>query len=177
VQVLTNLPRVVSGHFLVPIAGAVLTQGFGPTDLWFEPPLGKFAHFHTGLDLAASEGTPVVAAADGVVTAVGSTRGGYGNFVVIAHGGDLMTLYGHLQTSIVTAGQAVKAGQVIGAEGSTGFSTGPHLHFEVRVKNNVVDPTLYLATLSATQAPAPAATANSAPPGPVTIPIDPGPLG
>jgi len=53
VQVLTNLPRVVSGHFIVPIAGAVLTQGFGPTDLWFEPPLGSFPHFHTGLDLAA----------------------------------------------------------------------------------------------------------------------------
>ena len=145
VQLLGSLPRaVLSGRFVAPVAGAVLTQPFGPTDLWFEPPLGPYAHFHTGLDLAAPEGTPVVAAADGVVSAVGSTRGGYGNYVVIAHGGDLMTLYGHLDASVVKAGQAVRAGQVIGAEGSTGFSTGPHLHFEVRVKNSVVDPAAYL---------------------------------
>jgi len=112
----------------------------------------------------------VVAAADGVVSAVGSTRGGYGNYVVIAHGGDLMTLYGHLDSSIVAAGQVVKAGQVIGAEGSTGFSTGPHLHFEVRVKNNVVDPAAYLSAVSASAAPAPSAAPVTA--APLTLPAD-----
>ena len=165
VQLLGSLPHdVSSGRFTVPIAGAVLTQPFGPTDFWFEPPLGKYPHFHTGLDLAAAAGTPVVAAADGVVSAVGSTRGGYGNFVVIAHGDDLMTLYGHLQASVVKVGETVHAGQTIGLEGSTGFSTGPHLHFEVRVKNSVVDPAGYLAVGPR--------SANSVAPSAVGGPVD-----
>ncbi len=146
VQVLKQLARPVPGQaMLLPIAGARLTQGFGPSDLWFEPPLGQYAHFHTGVDLAAPAGTPVFAAADGVVAAVGSTAGGYGNYLVVAHGGGLLSLYGHLLAATVTQGQPVKAGDVIGAEGSTGFSTGPHLHFEVRLGDSVVDPSAYLA--------------------------------
>lgn len=146
VQVLKQLTKPVPGQaMLLPIAGARLTQGFGPTDLWFEPPLGQYEHFHTGVDLAAPPGTPVFAAADGVVAAAGSTAGGYGNYVVVAHGGGLLTLYGHLLAATVTQGQPVKAGDVIGAEGSTGFSTGPHLHFEVRLGDSVVDPGAYLA--------------------------------
>ena len=132
------------GHLAIPIGGAALTQGFGPTDLWFEPPLGNYAHFHYGVDLAAPEGTPVVAAADGIVVAVGHTAGGYGNYVILAHGGGLETLYGHLQKSTVVEGQFVRTGTLIGNEGSTGFSTGPHLHFEVRVHDAVVDPALYI---------------------------------
>ncbi|HEX6349337.1 MAG TPA: peptidoglycan DD-metalloendopeptidase family protein [Candidatus Dormibacteraeota bacterium] len=133
-----------TAHLATPIGGAVLTQPFGPTDLWFEPPLGQYAHFHTGVDLAAPDGTPVVAAADGIVVAVGSTVGGYGNYVILAHGGGLQTLYGHLDRSTVALGQYVTVGTPIGYEGSTGFSTGPHLHFEVRLNEAVVDPALYI---------------------------------
>ncbi len=145
VQVLNTLSHVkVDATLLTPIAGAVMTQPFGPTTLWFEPPLGQYPHFHAGVDLAAPPGTPVVAAGDGVVAAVGSTSGGYGRYVVIAHGRGLMTLYGHLESFTVTQGQTLKMGYVIGAEGSTGLSTGPHLHFEVRVDNTVVDPAGYI---------------------------------
>jgi len=134
-----------SALLATPIGDAALTQPFGPTELWFEPPLGSYAHFHTGVDLAAPEGTPVAAAADGIVLAVGGTAGGYGNYVILAHGGGLETLYAHLQRSTVALGQKVTAGALIGYEGSTGFSTGPHLHFEVRLDGAVVDPALYIA--------------------------------
>ncbi len=146
VQRLSLLPPAGAGQLrmITPIAGAVLTQPFGPSDLWFEPPLGKYAHFHYGVDLAAPEGTPVLAAADGVVIAVGHTAGGYGNYVILAHANGIDTLYGHLQSSSVSVGQVVTGGRTIGAEGSTGFSTGPHLHFEVRVHDAVVDPALYI---------------------------------
>jgi murein DD-endopeptidase MepM/ murein hydrolase activator NlpD len=145
-QRLSLLPPARAGQLrmITPIAGAVLTQPFGPSDLWFEPPLGKYAHFHYGVDLAAPEGTPVLAAADGVVIAVGHTAGGYGNYVILAHANGIDTLYGHLQSSSVSVGQVVTGGRAIGAEGSTGFSTGPHLHFEVRVRDAVVDPALYI---------------------------------
>jgi murein DD-endopeptidase MepM/ murein hydrolase activator NlpD len=138
-------PGGPNGRLATPIGNAVVSQAFGPSDLWFEPPLGKYKHFHYGVDLAAPEGTPVVAAADGMVLAVGHTAGGYGNYVILAHGGSVETLYGHLQKSTVVAGQFVRTGSLIGYEGSTGFSTGPHLHFEVRVKDAVVDPALYIA--------------------------------
>ncbi|MEP7106196.1 MAG: M23 family metallopeptidase, partial [Chloroflexota bacterium] len=146
VQRLSLLPPAHAGQLrmITPIAGAVQTQAFGPSDLWFEPPLGKYAHFHYGVDLAAPQGTPVLAAADGVVIAVGHTVGGYGNFVILAHANGIDTLYGHLASSSVSIGEAVTAGRVIGAEGSTGFSTGPHLHFEVRDHDAVVDPALYI---------------------------------
>jgi murein DD-endopeptidase MepM/ murein hydrolase activator NlpD len=70
---------------------------------------------------------------------------GYGNYVVIAHAGRMVTLYGHLDKLLVHAGQAVRAGDVIGLEGSTGYSTGPHLHFEVRIAGLLTDPMSYLA--------------------------------
>jgi murein DD-endopeptidase MepM/ murein hydrolase activator NlpD len=127
-----------------PMAGARVTQPFGPSDLLLEPPLGPYAHFHTGVDIAAPFGTTVMAAADGVVVAVGHTRIGYGNYVVIAHGGGIMTLYGHLLETNVDVGNTVVRGQRIGLEGSTGWSTGPHVHFELRVDDAVVDPMPYL---------------------------------
>jgi murein DD-endopeptidase MepM/ murein hydrolase activator NlpD len=133
--------------FAWPIQGAVLTQGFGPTDLSIEPPMFGFPHFHTGLDLASSD-TKITAAADGVVAAVGSGTTGYGNYVIIAHGGGLVTLYGHLAVTMVTVGQKVTQGQQIGVEGSTGNSTGVHLHFEVRLNGTPVDPSPYLPSLS-----------------------------
>ena len=136
-----------------PMAGFQITQGFGPTSFALEPPLGPYKHFHTGIDLSAPPGTPVLAAADGLVVAVGHGALGYGNYVVVAHGAGIATLYGHLLQTKATVGQTVKRGQVIGLEGSTGYSTGPHLHFELRVFQQVTDPMPYL--------PVPGTTLNS----------------
>jgi murein DD-endopeptidase MepM/ murein hydrolase activator NlpD len=127
-----------------PMPGAAITQPVGPTDLVLEPPLGPYDHFHTGLDLAEPAGTPVTAAAAGLVVVASHGRIGYGNFVVIAHGQGVETLYGHLKSLEVAAGDQVRAGQVVGREGSSGFSTGPHLHFELRINGQPTDPMLYL---------------------------------
>ncbi len=131
-----------------PMAGARVTQLFGPSDLLLEPPLGPYKHFHAGVDIAAPFGTTVMAAADGVVVAVGHSKVGYGNYVVIAHGGGIMTLYGHLLETDINVGNAVARGQRVGLEGSTGWSTGPHVHFELRVNDSVVDPMPYLLKLA-----------------------------
>ncbi|HET7465364.1 MAG TPA: peptidoglycan DD-metalloendopeptidase family protein [Candidatus Dormibacteraeota bacterium] len=127
-----------------PMAGGTLTQPFGPTTFALEPPLGRYAHFHTGIDIAAGPGTPVGAAADGLVVSVQHTSFGYGNYVIVAHGGGLFTLYGHLADTSVVEGQRVLRSQLIGHEGATGLATGPHLHFEVRYNGAVVDPLSYL---------------------------------
>ena len=131
-----------------PIANAVLTQGFGPSPYAFEPPYGAYAHFHTGLDLAGPYDTPVVAAADGVVTLVGRDPWGYGNYIVISHSGEISTLYGHLDAVMVASGEPVTQLQQIGTEGSSGHSTGPHLHFEVRLNGVITDPLPYLPPLT-----------------------------
>ena len=98
---------------------------------------------HTGIDIGAPSGAPIVAAAAGTVLVAGWEEG-YGNTVVIDHGGGIATLYGHQSSIAVAVGQSVTRGQVIGAVGSTGHSTGPHLHFEVRVNGSPVDPLGYL---------------------------------
>lgn len=100
--------------------------------------------FHPGIDIANDYGTPIVATADGVVTAAGWNSGGYGNMVDIDHGNGIMTRYGHAQQVVVSVGQSVKKGQVIAYMGSTGFSTGPHVHYEVHVNGQVVNPVNYL---------------------------------
>lgn len=148
------LPPGVTITFHAPLSG-VVTQGFGPSPYSMEPPVtykGVFyPHFHTGLDIAAPLGTPVGAAAAGkVILATSSidSQGhlvGYGNYVVIAHGDGFLTLYGHLEKILVTAGQEVQQGQVIGLEGATGNATGPHVHFEIRLNGIYVDPAPYLA--------------------------------
>ncbi|HET7338866.1 MAG TPA: peptidoglycan DD-metalloendopeptidase family protein [Candidatus Dormibacteraeota bacterium] len=122
----------------------VITQPFGPTSVLLEPPYGPYKHFHTGIDISAALGTPVMAAADGLVVAVGHSSYGYGNYVIVAHGGGIATLYGHLLQTNVNVGDHVVRGQVIGLEGSTGFSTGPHVHFELRVNDQVIDPMPYM---------------------------------
>ena len=127
-----------------PLQSFTITQPFGPTNVLLEPAYGPYKHFHTGVDIAAPLGSPVMAAADGVVVAVGHGYTGYGNFVVIAHGGGIATLYGHLLQTAVVVGNSVVRGQEIGLEGSSGFSTGPHVHFELRVNDQVVDPMPYL---------------------------------
>jgi murein DD-endopeptidase MepM/ murein hydrolase activator NlpD len=135
--------------FIVPET-APLTQAFGPTEFTLEPPLvyrGSFySHFHTGIDLAGPLDSPLHAAADGVVLLATSSRDaggrlvGYGNYVLIGHPDGFATLYGHMDRVLVTEGMVVRQGQVIGLEGSTGWSTGPHVHFEIRYGRELLDP-------------------------------------
>jgi murein DD-endopeptidase MepM/ murein hydrolase activator NlpD len=143
----TTLPVSTGGlRFIWPLSGQI-TQGFGPTSWTMEPPGHGYAHFHTGIDIAAAYGTPVHAAAAGVVIHTGWFTGGnwgYGNCIIIVHNGTISTLYGHLSGYAVSANQYVQQGQVIGYEGSTGNSSGPHVHFEVRVNGNAVNPYAYL---------------------------------
>ena len=135
-----------TGRLLWPIPHATITQGFGPTAYVFEASYAGFPHFHTGIDLAVPLGTPVFAAADGVVVLArpmadsGGLLVGYGNYVIIQHDAGLKTLYGHLLTIGVKEGDVVHRGQLVGLVGSTGNSTGPHTHFEVRIENSPVDP-------------------------------------
>jgi murein DD-endopeptidase MepM/ murein hydrolase activator NlpD len=131
-------------RFIWPEPHAQISQPFGPSTYWFEPPYGSYPHFHTGIDLVEPFGSAVYAADDGVVALVGRTGSGYGNYVVIAHAGGLDTLYGHLSSILVRAGQHVTQGTPVGLEGSTGNSTGPHLHFELRIGQKPIDPRPYL---------------------------------
>ena len=100
--------------------------------------------FHPGIDIANDMGTPIIATADGIVEYAGWNAGGYGNMVDINHGNGLMTRYGHASQVVVTTGQSVKRGQLIAYMGSTGFSTGPHCHYEVHVNGQRVNPISYL---------------------------------
>lgn len=127
-------------QFIWPAARSQVVQWFGPSVYPFEPPFQGYPHFHTGVDVSNGMGTPIVAAADGVVVAADSSDVGYGNHVIIAHAGGYLTLYGHLETMLVKAGDSVKQGQMIALMGSTGNSTGPHCHFEVRLNNTPIDP-------------------------------------
>jgi murein DD-endopeptidase MepM/ murein hydrolase activator NlpD len=127
-----------------PMRGGVVTQPFGPTSFVLEPPLGAYPHFHTGIDIAAPLGTPVDAAAAGIVIVVAHTSAGYGNYVIVAHGYGVLTLYGHLLETDAYPGEAVTQGQMIGREGMTGFATGPHVHFEVRINGQFVNPARFL---------------------------------
>jgi murein DD-endopeptidase MepM/ murein hydrolase activator NlpD len=154
-----------TGKLLWPIPHATVSQGFGPTAYVFEAAYAGFAHFHTGIDLAVPLGTPVFAAADGVVvlarpmTDATGALVGYGNYIIIQHDAGLKTLYGHLLAIGVKEGDQVKRGQLIGLVGSTGNSTGPHTHFEVRIENSPVDP-LQMLPDAPSQTAAPVTTAN-----------------
>jgi murein DD-endopeptidase MepM/ murein hydrolase activator NlpD len=132
-------PALGNGTFIRPVSGSI-TSSFGYRT---DPVTGATA-FHAGVDFGASCGTPIKAAGTGVVISAGFNSGGYGNMTLINHGAGLSTLYGHQSSIIVSAGQSVSQGQVIGYVGSTGKSTGCHLHFEVRVNGNPVDPLGYL---------------------------------
>ena len=118
--------------FIWPVHG-VLTSGYG----W------RWGRMHEGIDLAVGVGTPVVAAAAGTVIVAG-WLGGYGNLVVVDHGNGVSTAYGHNTSVTVGVGQSVAQGQLISYSGNTGHSTGPHLHFEVRINGAPVDPLGYL---------------------------------
>jgi murein DD-endopeptidase MepM/ murein hydrolase activator NlpD len=143
-QIPTSLGHSTQYRFIWPEPQAQISQPFGPSTLPLEPPYGGYPHFHTGIDLVEPFASPIYAADDGVVALVGVSGSGYGNYVVIAHTGGLDTLYGHLSAALVKVGQPVTQGQPIGLEGSTGNSTGPHLHFELRINQKPVNPTPYL---------------------------------
>jgi murein DD-endopeptidase MepM/ murein hydrolase activator NlpD len=118
----------------LPVQGQI-TSGFG---VRHDPLTGQITS-HQGLDVGAAEGTPIRASAAGVVKFAGP-KGGYGNAVEIDHGDGVVTLYGHASELLVSQGDSVQPGQEIARVGSTGRSTGPHLHFEVRVGGTAVDP-------------------------------------
>jgi peptidoglycan DL-endopeptidase CwlO len=124
--------RQGSGQLIWPANGSI-SSGFGM----------RWGRLHAGIDMPLPEGTGLRAAASGTV-AIAGWVGGYGNYTYIQHGGGLSTCYGHQSSISVSVGQSVSQGQVIGASGNTGHSTGPHLHFEVRVNGSPVDPLGYL---------------------------------
>lgn len=124
----------VSGSGLAWPTQGTITSGFGY----------RWGALHAGLDIANNVGTPIKAAKSGTVIVAGWNAGGYGNWVIIDHGGGFSTLYGHMSKIRTSEGASVKQGEQIGDMGSTGNSTGPHLHFETRVNGNAQDPTRYL---------------------------------
>lgn len=126
---------------------SVTTPSIWPTNGVVSSPYGlrwNGSDFHPGIDIANDMGTPIVATADGVVSTAGWNSGGYGNMVDIEHGNGIMTRYAHASQVVVTAGQHVRRGQLIAYMGSTGFSTGPHVHYEVRINGQAVNPVSYL---------------------------------
>jgi murein DD-endopeptidase MepM/ murein hydrolase activator NlpD len=131
-------PKPGSGRLYRPVPGSV-GSGFG----WRIHPIYHVRKMHAGVDMHAGMGEPIHAAGSGKVISAG-WHGGYGKCVIISHGNGITTLYGHQSELLVSTGQTVTRGQVIGKVGSTGLSTGPHLHFEVRVNGNPVDPMNYL---------------------------------
>jgi murein DD-endopeptidase MepM/ murein hydrolase activator NlpD len=125
----------------MPLQDATLTSSFG---MRTHPVLGGRRN-HKGIDLAQPVGTPVYATADGLVGKA-EWFSSYGNYIQIEHGGEMETRYAHLSGYAVTAGQFVHKGDLIGYVGTTGRSTGPHLHYEVRIAGEAVDPTPYMTT-------------------------------
>lgn len=128
-----------SGRLLMPVAGARLGSGFGMR----MHPILKYRRMHKGVDIGARTGTPIRAAADGVVI-TSTTMRGYGKVIVLAHGGGISTLYAHCSALLKGNGARVKRGEIIARVGSTGLSTGPHLHFEVHVNGKAVNPAGWL---------------------------------
>jgi murein DD-endopeptidase MepM/ murein hydrolase activator NlpD len=127
-------PQQVSTGMTWPVNGHV-TSYFG----YRYHPILHFTRFHAGIDIGAAWGSPIIAAADGQVVTAGWT-GGYGRAVQIAHGGGISTVYGHMSQVVAEPGSFVRAGQLIGYVGSSGLSTGPHLHYEVRRNGTPVNP-------------------------------------
>ena len=139
-----GIPSEFNGRFEWPMQGTI-TQEFGCTGFGLEPPLGNCDHFHRGIDIANSAGTPIRAAAAGKVILAGRSPYDPAYVVIIAHSQHLVTWYGHVQTNIrVHQGQIVAKGQVIAYEGCTGLCTGPHLHWAVQMDETWVNPRVFL---------------------------------
>ncbi len=134
-----NMPvQSGTGRFVWPCQGTITSYAG-----WRTHPIFGTTRYHSGMDIAVPTGTPIVAADNGVVTYSG-WMGGYGYTVMVNHGGGLVTLYAHNSSLAVREGQAVQQGQLVAYAGSTGYSTGPHCHFEARLNGEVTDPLNYL---------------------------------
>ena len=118
-------------RFMPPVIGGYISSPFGK----------RWGHFHEGVDVAANTGTPIMASDDGTVGYAG-WKGGYGYLVTMDHDGGFQTRYAHCSYIGVKPGQKIKQGQVIGAVGATGNTTGPHLHYEIRKNGVALDPFL-----------------------------------
>jgi len=127
--------KVPQGEFLWPVLGTRITSRIGK----------RMGRDHTGIDIAAQTGTVVIAAMDGEIENLGY-QGAYGLSITIMHENDYSTKYAHLSVVLIKKGEKVKKGQIIGYSGSTGYSTGPHLHFEVRYGNIVLNPEFFLSS-------------------------------
>ncbi len=119
-----------AGSFNWPLEAGIVSSEFGP----------RWGKMHAGLDIAADEGEPVYAAAPGVVIYAGNGLSGYGNVVIVRHDADLTTLYAHNRHLEVHEGDSVKQGAQVAKLGSTGHSTGPHVHFEIRSGEKPINP-------------------------------------
>lgn len=129
------LSKIEKSEFALPVNGS-LTSKYG-----YRP---KFRRFHRGVDIALNIGDTVKSALPGRVNTVGYEKNGYGQYIIIAHEDGMETLYGHLSQIIVSPGQKIDGGSPIGIGGSTGNSTGPHLHFETRYRGIAIDPDTWL---------------------------------
>jgi murein DD-endopeptidase MepM/ murein hydrolase activator NlpD len=138
----TGVPAdpIAAGQLLCPIPKAKIIQLFGPTSFAVEPSFDGYLHFHTGVDLLAEYGTPIVAAAGGKVTATGP-RGDFGIRVEVTDSFGLVEIYAHMSEVAVAVGQPVQQGDKIGYVGSTGLSIGSHLHLQLEVGGTPTDPT------------------------------------
>lgn len=134
-ELLAKQGRLMAIPSILPTSGDV-TSRFG----WRSSPMGSRSEYHPGIDIATSIGTPIVATADGEVMKSSDTGDGYGKMVQIDHGNGIITIYGHNSQLLVQVGQVVKKGQVIAASGNTGYSTGPHCHYEIRINGTAVNP-------------------------------------
>jgi murein DD-endopeptidase MepM/ murein hydrolase activator NlpD len=130
-------PIRAGGHGLIWPVNGPITSGYGPRNI------GNGYEFHPGIDIGVPTGTPIRAAASGTVSIAGP-EGGYGNYTCIDHGGGLSTCYGHQERFLVSVGQQVAQGQIIGLSDCTGYCFGPHVHFEVRINGQTTDPLGYL---------------------------------
>ncbi len=135
VEVGTRNVGIGTGEFDLPVYGYTFTSGFK----W------RWGKLHSGVDLAVAEGTPVYAADNGKVIVAEDSGNGYGNYIIIDHQNGFKTLYGHNSELLVSVGDIVAKGDKIALSGNTGNSTGPHLHFEIQVNDEKVDPQQYLA--------------------------------
>ena len=139
----SDVPFIGADGFCSPVGEnwrSMVTSEFG----YRSDPFTGQVKGHSGIDLAVPTGTPIRAALPGTVTVSSYNQGGYGYYIMIDHGTGLVTLYGHCSRLLASVGRTVEAGDVIALSGSTGRSTGPHLHFEVRVNGERVNPRSYL---------------------------------
>ena len=136
----SNPVEYTGGKFMWPVPSTTrISSNYG----YRIHPIYKVKKFHTGVDISAAYGVDIVAAGDGTVT-LATTNGGYGKCIIINHGSGISTLYAHNSSLLVSVGDKVTRGQVIAKAGSTGVSTGPHLHFEVRINGATTDPIPYV---------------------------------